>query len=405
MAKSADVICFGLPLVDIVAEVDDDFIKRHGLSAGGEFETDDHAVAMEMATKKDVIWNAGGSAANVARVSRWISQGEQKTTLVGCVADDAYGRLLEQKCEEVGVTPIFEKKAASKTSKTGRCSVGIIQTGRTCIARPFVAEDLSMEHFNSPEVQEALKEAKVVFISGFFWNAHPKIAAAVAKSCFDDNDKRCKVLVLSLSTRAIAAKFAKPPADAAEKADWERIWNACGVIIAAEREFKSAFQECLSTGVWKGATDDPEKIAMKFSTTNCWDLDKPRAIFMTAHDHPVIHGASNISDNTKTGFSKYAIKAKKVEEICDTNGCGDSFCGGVVASLAFQINNPITDQDDFPKPLNNFIVGDLNFSSGEACKIGDYCAQHILTQKGCSMQEGVAFGCNLDFRARNDKNK
>merc|ERR1712178_197356 len=101
----------------------------------------------------------------------------------------------------------------------------------------FAGNDLTMEHVKSKEVQEALDIA------------------------------RSKALVLTMSSRSIAASFADIPKDINGG-----IWEACSVIISAEREFKS-FANAME---WE--TEDTVQILGKISSHNIWDVDRPRGV-------------------------------------------------------------------------------------------------------------------------------
>ena len=278
---------------------------------------------------------------------------------------------------------------------TGRCCVPVKNHDRTCITRLEEAAQLTMDYVQSPAVSNALAAAKVVFMSGFFIHQFPDIAEHVAKQCFgptDDGSRqiRRKVLVITLSSRAIAAEMAQKLTRS--DSQLEAVWHASSFIVSAEREYV-AFGQNLPDfahhleGQPQDGIDDGKRMLLlgKMSTIACYSGDQPRGVLSTCHEKPMFHGASRVGDKS-TGFRSDPVPEHvNLQTIAgDTNGAGDAFTAGVVSNIAMQVTNQYGNDGEGLalnsfKSCDVFVGGEQNrmqFQTYDMCQAGAYAARY-----------------------------
>jgi len=113
-----DVLGVGNAIVDIIAQSDEAFLARHGMTKGGMALIDEaqaHAIYAEMGS---AIEASGGSAGNtIAGVASFGGKG----AFIGKVKDDEFGRIYRHDLSSLGVH--FATPAASDGPATARCLV------------------------------------------------------------------------------------------------------------------------------------------------------------------------------------------------------------------------------------------------------------------------------------------
>ena len=113
-----DVLGVGNAIVDIIAQADEAFLARHGMTKGGMALIDEaqaHAIYAEMGS---AIEASGGSAGNtIAGVASFGGKG----AFIGKVKDDEFGRIYRHDLSSLGVH--FATPAASDGPATARCLV------------------------------------------------------------------------------------------------------------------------------------------------------------------------------------------------------------------------------------------------------------------------------------------
>jgi len=113
-----DVLGVGNAIVDIIAQADEAFLARHGMTKGGMALIDEaqaHAIYAEMGS---AIEASGGSAGNtIAGVASFGGKG----AFIGKVKDDEFGRIYRHDLSSLGVH--FATPPASDGPATARCLV------------------------------------------------------------------------------------------------------------------------------------------------------------------------------------------------------------------------------------------------------------------------------------------
>ena len=163
LKKKYSVTGIGNAIIDIVANVEDDFIKKHNLDKG----------SMRIITEDEAQWLngqisavkmlSGGSAANTVAGLAMLGH---KVAFIGKVKDDPCGKAFEKQLKAIGVTFITQK-AQDSTSSTARCIVlstpDAQRTMNTClgIAGLIGPEDID---------EETITNSSIIYLEGYLWD-------------------------------------------------------------------------------------------------------------------------------------------------------------------------------------------------------------------------------------------
>ena len=160
--KQQDVAAVGHALVDVLVQVDEGVLQRHGLPKGGMVLLEPHRIAALYNTLKPDLQTSGGSAANT--VSGLASLGSS-TGFIGRVGDDPLGHVFRRDITAMGVrypTPPFSGGGA-----TGRCLVLVTPDAeRTMATDPGCASNLGPEDLDLP----LIGQAKVLYLEGYLFD-------------------------------------------------------------------------------------------------------------------------------------------------------------------------------------------------------------------------------------------
>ncbi len=186
-SKSIDVFGVGNALVDILAFVEEDFIKKHQLDRGGMTLVDapQQGALLHDLEKTDLKLRSGGSAANTIIA---IAQSGGKAFYTGKVANDPNGEFYRKDLLEVGVE--FDVVPADKSDgPTGSCLVLTTPDAeRTMCTNLGVSIALAPTDINI----EILSQSKYSYLEGYLWNGSEPRAACIETM---EQSKRHGVLV------------------------------------------------------------------------------------------------------------------------------------------------------------------------------------------------------------------
>lgn len=92
-----DMILLGMgnPLLDIAAQVDEDFLKKYDVKLNNAILAEPKHLPMyqELAKYPDVQYVAGGATQNAIRVAQWMLQIPRATSYMGCIGKDEFGQV------------------------------------------------------------------------------------------------------------------------------------------------------------------------------------------------------------------------------------------------------------------------------------------------------------------------
>lgn len=339
MAKLRDGLLLGCgnPLLDISANVDDNFLTKYDLLPNNAILAEEK----HMPIYKELIENfkaefiAGGSVQNSFRVAQWILQRPKVSVFFGCVGKDQYAEILSQKAISDGVDVQYQ---VCTDVPTGTCAVLVTNTQRSLCANLAAANNFTVDHLKSSTSESFLKNAEYFYISGFFLTVSIESILIVAQQALLRN----RPFMMNLSAPFIPQFFKDNLAQALPYID---------VLFGNETE-ALAFAEQQKMG-----TEDLKQIGLKISTLPKLNAARSRVVIITQGSDPVLL----IQDGTVTEFP---VEKLEREQIIDTNGAGDAFVGGFLAQLILEQNY-------------------------ETCiKCGIWTARQIIQRSGCTF-EGV----------------
>jgi len=330
---SPQLLGMGNPLLDISADVGQDFLDKYG------FKLNDAVLAEEkhQPCYQEIIDNfkpsyiAGGATQNSIRVCQWLLQSKAGSTdFIGCVGKDEYADKLRDAAKGDGVRPHY---LVDEETPTGTCAVLIKDKERSLCANLAAANNYKVDHIKSEEINKVLEAATHVYSAGFFLTVSPDTMKLAGAHC-NDNDK---VFAMNLSAIFLVDFFTEPLKEVLKYADF---------VFANESEAEA----------W-GKKMELEDMSVANIAKHIAAFPKhkgKRTVVITQGADPTVV----VADGEVTEFPVPALDSEK---IVDSNGAGDSFVGGFFAGL--------------------MSGKDLS----ECVKYGTYCASTILQVSGCDL--------------------
>lgn len=161
--KALDVIAIGNAIVDVVVAVDDAYLAAQGIPKGGMTLIDmEQAEAIyKRLEKTNEI--SGGSAANTAA---GIASLGGKASFIGRVRDDKLGHNFAESIRAIGVH--YETSPAKEGKATARCFVFVTPDAqRTMMTFLGASTEIGPDDVST----SALKQAGILYIEGYLWDA------------------------------------------------------------------------------------------------------------------------------------------------------------------------------------------------------------------------------------------
>jgi len=163
-SRSVDVVCVGNAIVDVLAQVEDDFLERHSMVKGSMTLTEPARARIIYADMPPAIEISGGSAANTAA---GLSSIGRRAVFVGKVADDVLGEIFAHDIRSAGVD--FVGSVAHGTVGevgTGRCLVCVTPDAeRTMSTSLGVAAQIGPDDVDD----SIIDNAKIMYVEGYLW--------------------------------------------------------------------------------------------------------------------------------------------------------------------------------------------------------------------------------------------
>jgi sugar/nucleoside kinase (ribokinase family) len=164
-----DVLGIGNAMVDVVSDVNEGFLKKHGLTKG--------AMTLIDAERAEGLYSALGacvevSGGSVANTMAALAAAGARSAYIGKVKDDRLGRVFRREMQRAGVA--FDVPAAVSGPATGRCLVFVTPDGqRTMQTFLGAAATLAPEDVDA----ETVRGARFVYLEGYLFDPPPAKAA------------------------------------------------------------------------------------------------------------------------------------------------------------------------------------------------------------------------------------
>ena len=293
MNQSAELDVFGVgnAMVDILAMVDDDFVREHDLPKGGMLLVDSEKQGrlLREFERTSLEMQSGGSAANTI-ISVALSGGTGFYT--GKVARDPNGEFYRQDMMEAGVH--FDVRPAPEESRpTGSCLVLTTPDAeRTMCTHLGVSIQLSETDIDVDQ----LRRCKMAYIEGYLWDS-PSPRQACVEAMEQANRLGVKT-AFTFSDPFLVDRFPD---------DFRRVvHDYCDILFCNADEAKQLME-----------TDSVDKATELLG-------QRAELVFVTDGSN----GCLVSQDGTVERVEGFQVKA------IDTVGAGDAFAGGVLFGLA-----------------------------------------------------------------------
>uniref|UniRef100_A0A1L8E2F0 Adenosine kinase n=1 Tax=Nyssomyia neivai TaxID=330878 RepID=A0A1L8E2F0_9DIPT len=323
----------GNPLLDISAVVDENFLKKYDLLPDNAILAEEKHKPMynELIEKYNADFIAGGSVQNTLRVAEWILERGNVAVFFGCVGQDRYAKILEERAHAAGLNVQFQY---TKEAPTRTCGVLITGHHRSLCANLAAANHFTIDHLEKPENQQHLRNANYFYVSGFFLTVSPPSILAAAKHANEYN----KMFLFNLSAPFLSQFYKDPLMQVLPYVD---------VLFGNETEAET-FAEEQNLG-----TCDVKEIAKLIAELPKVNKERSRVVVITQGAKPVLIVEKGV-------IHEFPVDRLDMADVVDTNGAGDAFVGGFLSQLV------------------------LNKSLDVCVKCGIWAAQKIIRNSGCT---------------------
>jgi adenosine kinase len=284
--KKYDIVGIGNAIVDLIAEVDDSYLKKNKIIKGS-MSLVDYDVVNRIGNEVNIIRTiSGGSVAN-SIVS--MAQQNLKTAFIGKVNQDELGEKFSQGLKKEKVE--FKISKSSTNKYTARCVI-LISTDaeRTMNTYLGISQELTEEDID-PGI---ISNSSMLYLEGYLWdldNAKKAIKKSISAA------KNSETLVaFSISDTFCVDRFREEFIDL--------INNSADLIFANESEIKSLY----------------ETSELDIAIKKCQETNKVFAITLGDKGAKIIHKDKIIK-----------IEPEKIDKLVDTTGAGDLFAAGFLS--------------------------------------------------------------------------
>jgi len=343
--NSIKYLTFGSPIMDLIVDVDENFIKKNKL----KLDTTSHA------TKDDSIFSeidklspihvAGGCSYNAIRVMSWMLKSQGNNEKVGClgsIGDDEYGRVYSKLLKNEKIEYLFQQ---IDNDTTGVCAT--ICEGRDRCHRTDLGASTKISEEYVESVWNIMKDVKLIYTELYILSHKEKILYQLAELCLADN----KYFGFNFPSIGFLDAFGDKIIDIISYGD---------VLFANKEEAKH-----FVTNVVRDKYSDVAELCQILAKLPKKNINKPRVFVVTCGPEPAHVAVYNHKEEKFDFIGSFLPWQIQNERIIDTNGAGDSFAGGFLAS---------------------FVLG-KNF---ETCVLsGHWAAKEIIQVRGCEIPEKI----------------
>jgi|TARA_B110000438_G_scaffold248905_1_gene251905 sugar/nucleoside kinase (ribokinase family) len=284
-----DVVGVGNAIVDVLAEVDDDFIGRHGLSKGGMTLIDTERAIELYAAMPSGLEESGGSAANTMV---GVASFGGRAAYIGQVADDFLGEVFRRDMRHVGVG--FDVPGVVDREPTARCLIQVTPDAqRTMNTYLGVSAHLTAKEIDGDLVASAAH----LYCEGYLWDTEE--AKGAIRHAMDLAHAAKRTVSLTLSDGFCVERH---------REEWlELLADRVDVVFANASEICSLFEV---DQVDQAADAVAAEVDLAFLT-----LGKQGSMVVVGKD-------------------RIRIEADELEAVVDTTGAGDLYAAGVLFGLS-----------------------------------------------------------------------
>lgn len=298
-----DLLVLGNPLLDIQAEVSQEYLKKYSLQTNDAIlaEVKHKPIYEELMKLEEAHVLAGGAAQNSARGAQYMLP-KGSVIYLGCVGEDQFADKLRVVNEEAGVESRYMVRP---DVATGKCAALITGKNRSLVTDLGAASYYQAEHLKKPENWQYVENANVFYVEGFHLTVCPEAMQALGHYAADED----KIYCMNLSAPFLAEEY-KESMDANSK-----YWD---VLIGNETE---ALAYAKSHDL---DTEDLEQIAKHIALLPKMNTSRQRTVVFTQETEATLVAVADIVKKT-VDLKWYPIHKIPVDKVRDSNGAGDAF--------------------------------------------------------------------------------
>jgi sugar/nucleoside kinase (ribokinase family) len=284
-----DVLGIGNAMVDVVSDVNDEFLKKHELTKG--------AMTLIDAGRAESLYSAVGtcvevSGGSVANTMAALAAAGARSAYIGKVKDDQLGKVFRREMEKAGVA--FDVPAATSGPATGRCLVFVTPDGqRTMQTFLGAAATLAPEDVD----EKTVRGARFVYLEGYLFDPPP------AKAAFYKAAE-----IAHAAGRKVAMSLSDSFCVDRHRADFSDFVNKHVDVLFANED------EVLSLAEAKEFEEAVDRLRGQCEIC---------AVTLGAKGSVILAGDRRVE-----------IGARPVERVVDTTGAGDLYASGFLYGLA-----------------------------------------------------------------------
>lgn len=338
----ANVIFYGTALIDLIVSTTHEFFRENNIEPDTlnitNFQKTKMLDKLEQ-FKTNIL--AGGSCFNIMRMLNYLvhlknNSLDYNVCAFGSVTDDKYGNSFISQLKEEKISTYIEKKQDQSTN-SGLCAVlcadfekdGEIIKERSLLTDLGSSGKLSQDHVDScwKEISQACKETKLSFIESSLIDNIDVIKK------FIDISKECDShIVCNIFKSDFLTKY---------KESYKLLLENSTIIFCNINEAIFFITEILCINLDHSNDNEKDKkvltieeVAFKLASNIENKNKNPEKLLIITNSKKPSH-VLRYSYETQTIVENQESSTFYIneEEIIDTNGCGDSFLGGFLASL------------------------------------------------------------------------
>jgi adenosine kinase len=308
------LVAFCNPLIDATVIRDAAYLEKWGLKNDDAILANEYYQPLvdEAVRDPNVFMTGGGSGQNTLVMAQWLLQTPGQTAIVGAVGPDANREVLEAILNKAGVKCIYQ---VIEGKCTGCGVILIVGENRSIVASVAASGHFDFERWDTPEVLSAVYNAKVVFVSGYFLRSSAVTGIAVAAEAI----ARGGVLAIGLASPSVI--------DSEAWSSLRVLFRVATLIFGNQSEIVLLAKKLGLAG--SEVTDENADLPGLVKSLVNFEIggSRKRIIVCTLGSLPTIA--------CETGKETIVRPIIPIEpsEIVDTNGAGDSFAGGFLASF------------------------------------------------------------------------
>lgn len=320
------VVCFGHPLLDMMAEVKSSFFREYNLVSGSVTLAQESQIPLFellIRTNKNIELVTGGASMNTSRFLIWIRP-SLKVSYVGALGSDHFGQILRDSLADLNIEGLFEEHT---NKPTGTCAGLVCNSERTLVANLGAAVDLTLQHILSKRVYNAIIEANLFYAEGFFMNTASSLDGLLFVATHACKFK--KLFCFNLNAPYVVEKYKSQIKKLLPYVDI-LFGNDDDILSFASVNWPVEFVPATIAELMKKDRDGPE-MQSYLNSALLHAANVPSMKASSGRLVVVTRGPLSTLVGSGDSVRSYAVPPVCRDSIVDLNGAGDAFVAGFLA--------------------------------------------------------------------------